>query len=166
VGEDGQFKKGVAMTPEIDNTGATTRLTFRNRDIRDEYFVIGTNYAAKYRMSRLALREQSPGGGQATVNSGRTQIRKVNLQFAEAGYFRVEVTPYQRPTYQYVFSGRKLGSAKSPLGVVSIDDGTFPFPVLARNSDVTIDLINDSYLPASFLSADWEAYYTTRSKRV
>ena len=166
VGEGGQFKKGVAMTPEIDNTGATTRLTFQNRDIRDEYFVIGTNYAAKYRMSRLALREQSTGGGQATVNSGRTQIRKVNLQFAEAGYFRVEVTPYQRPTYQYVFSGRKLGSAKSPLGVVSIDDGNFPFPVLARNSDVTIDLINDSYLPASFLSADWEAYYTTRSKRV
>lgn len=166
VGEDGKYKKGVTMEPEVDNTGVTTRLTFPNKDVRNEYFVIGTNYSAKYRFSRLSLREKSNGGGQSTVNSGRTQIRKVNLEFAKAGYFRVEVTPFQRPTYEYVFSGRKLGSAKSPIGDVSIDDGTFSFPVLAQNSNVTIELINDSYLPASFLSAEWEAYYTTRSKRV
>jgi len=166
VGEIGKFKRGVIMVPEVDNSGTNTRLTFKNRDLRNEYFLIGSVYTARYRLSRLSLREASTGGGQATVNSGRTQIRKVNLQYADAGYFRIEVTPFRRETYRYIFSGRKVGSAKNLIGDIAIESGSFSFPVLARNTDVDIEIINDSYLPAAFLGAEWEAYFTTRSKRV
>ncbi|WP_229803413.1 hypothetical protein [Litchfieldella qijiaojingensis] len=166
AGDGGNIKKGVVLKSSVDNSGTETVVTVSGKDLTSEAFFVGTRYTFRYRFSQLALRESSDGGGQSTVNSGRTQVRKMNLQFSEAGYFKIEVTPFRRQTYEYVFSGRVLGSARNLIGDISIEDGTFPFPIMARNTEVTIDITNDSYLPASFLSAEWEAYFTTRSKRI
>lgn len=166
ISDGGTIRRGVIINPEVDNTGKNTVATVRNLDLSDGFFFIGVAYTFRYRFSQLSLRENSSGGGTSTVNSGRTQVRKMNLQYSDAGYFRIEVTPFRRETYEYVFSGRKLGSARNLIGDISIDSGTFQFPIMARNTEVTIEIVNDSYLPASFLSSEWEAYYSTRSKRL
>jgi hypothetical protein len=37
---------------------------------------------------------------------------------------------------------------------------------MARNIDVTIELVSDEFLPFSILSADWEGMYVIRSRRI
>jgi len=101
-----------------------------------------------------------------TINSGRVQVRRMKLVASQSGYFRVEVTPFQRQTYRYIFSGRVIGSGNNVIGQPAVDDVTFSFPVNAKNDQVTIELVSDSHMPCAFLSAEWEAMFQLRSKRV
>ncbi|ARO29950.1 tail tubular protein B [Rhizobium sp. NXC14] len=129
-------------------------------------FFVGRNYVMRYRFSTFVIKEEAVGGGQMTVGEGRIQLRKANLTYDLSGYFRVEVTPLRRDTYSYIFSGRVIGSAKNVVGEVAVDRGRFAFPIMSKNDAVTIDLINDTFLPCAFLSAEWEALYVIRSKRL
>ena len=90
----------------------------------------------------------------------------MSVLYNNAGYFRVEVTPFRRGTYRYIFSGRVVGSGRNILGQAAIEEGKFSFPVMAKNDQVEIELINDTYLPSFFLSAEWEAFYVIRSRRL
>jgi len=166
TGQAGSLPEGIILKAQADNSGIWTKVTVPNRDLRNEAFAVGITYEFRYRLSQLALREPSAGGGQKTVTSGRTQIRKVKALYAASGYFRAEVTPFRRPTYEYVWAGRKVGSARNPIGSTAIDGGEFDFPVLARNDNVSIEFVSDSFLPVSLLGAEWECYFTTRSKRM
>lgn len=130
-------------------------------------FFMGLRYAFRYRFSTLVVREQSQGGGGLQpIGDGRVQLRKMTMTYSGTGYFRVQVTPKYRDPYSYVFSGRVVGSAQNKIGKVSIEEGVFPFPVAAKNDQVTIEVINDTHLPCAFLSAEWEAFFSIRSKRL
>ena len=72
----------------------------------------------------------------------------------------------RRSTSTKSFTGRNLGSVNNIIGQVSIDDGTFSFPVLAKSDQVDIELESDSFLPCVFQSAEWEGFYMLRSKRL
>lgn len=161
----GSRVEGRIIPYELDNTGVTSVL-WVDGDFVGQPFYVGKVYRFEYTFSQLALREGSSGGGEVTVSSGRTQLRKLAISYANSGYFTAEVTPYRRDTYQYVFSGRIVGSARNALGKISIEDGIFPVPLMAKNDQVEIKLINESFLPSAFLSAEWECYFTTRSKRM
>jgi hypothetical protein len=129
-------------------------------------FYIGRSYTLRYRFSTFVLKEEAVGGGQATVGEGRIQLRKASLTYDRSGYFRVEVTPFRRQTYQYVFAGRVVGSARNVIGEVALEAGRFGFPLMSKNDMVTVDIVNDSYLPSSVLSAEWEGLYVIRSRIV
>lgn len=129
-------------------------------------FFFGRSYTFRYRFSTFVIKEEAVGGGQMTVGEGRIQLRKASLTYDNSGYFRVEVTPFRREPYRYIFSGRVIGSAKNVIGQVAIEAGRFPFPLMSKNDLVTIEIVNDTFLPCAFLSAEWEAMYVIRSKRL
>ncbi|UIK00674.1 hypothetical protein LZK82_11250 [Rhizobium leguminosarum] len=52
------------------------------------------------------------------------------------------------------------------IGQTAIDKGRFSFPLMSKNDLVTVDIVNDTFLPCAFLSAEWEALYVIRSKRL
>lgn len=149
----------------VDNTGEFTVLAMQG-DWRETPFYIGKNYEFRYTFSTISVKEQADGGGQITVGSGRLQLRNLAVLYDDTGYFRAEVTPYRRETYTYTFSGRVVGSGENVIGDVSIEDGRFKFPVAGKNDQVTIELVNDSFLPSYFLNADWEGFYHLRSRRI
>lgn len=129
-------------------------------------YIIGVKYLFRYRFSPFVIREQAPGGsGMQAVSEGRLQIRKVSVAYSRTGYFRAEVTPIGRQTFSYVFA-RVLASLQSKLGESNLETATFHFPVVSKNDQVTIELVNDSHLPCAFLSAEWEGFYVLRSKRM
>jgi hypothetical protein len=64
------------------------------------------------------------------------------------------------------FSGHRLGVDSGTLGEFSLNTGRFRVPIMCRNVDAEIKIVCDSHLPASFTAAEWEATYTTRSRRV
>ena len=126
----------------------------------------GRKYTMSYSLSTITIKQAQATGGQKSDTEGRLQLRKVAFNYANAGYFRVEVTPAGRDTYSYVFSGKVLGSSSALLGSFNISNGRFIAPVVSRNIGTSIVLKNDSPLPSSFLSADWEGLYVKRSQAV
>lgn len=130
-------------------------------------FFAGVRYAFRYVFSPFIMREQAPSGtGSQAVTEGRLQIRKVRVAYSQTGYFKARVTPAAGQTYEYPFTGRVLGVNTNVLGQIALDTSQFEFPVASKNDLVTIELFNDSHLPCSFLSAEWEGFYTIRSKRM
>ncbi len=123
---------------------------------------IGQPYTARYRFSKLMLRETASGSGQVPVSGGRLQIRKMSLTYSNTGLFRVEVTPLYRDTYTYTHTGLTLGSGSAQVGAPAIDSGIFPFPVMCNNEEAQVEVVSDSFLPCKLLSASWEAMYNNR----
>lgn len=130
-------------------------------------FYFGVTYSFRYDFSPFIIREQAPGGqGMQAISEGRLQVRKLSLAYSATGYFRAEVTPLGRDTYKYPFAGRILASQNNKLGTTSLETGTFQFAVSSKNDQVNISIVNDNHLPCAFLSAEWEGFFTIRSKRM
>lgn len=128
--------------------------------------VFGRRYELRHRFSTLLVRSEASGGGLVAVTDGRLQLGVMRVNFTNTGYFRAEVTPLRRQTYTYPFTGRVVGSARSPIGRLALETGTFAFPIRTRNMDAIIDLVNDSPWPSRLLNAEWEGVFTPRGKRV
>lgn len=153
------------ILPVIEQSGNTVKV-FGKYDAQAVF--IGEQYEMRYRFSQQFLKESARDGrgAQALVGQGRLQMRFWSVIFEATGFFTVEVTPKYRGTSVYKFTGNLLGSGNNIIGVVPLEDGIFNFPVMSRNDQVTVDLVNNTFLPCHFLSAEWEALYTTRSRRV
>jgi hypothetical protein len=93
-------------------------------------------------------------------------MRTWTLVFEDTGFFSVAVTPKFRDTFLYKFTGTILGAGNNTIGSVPLADGKFTFMVQSKNDQVTIEVINDTFLPCHLLSVEWEALYTRRSQRV
>jgi hypothetical protein len=161
----GPFSEGQLFTEfDVIDQGTYTSLRLE-ADIGNQPFVIGRPYSFRYVMSPFTLREDSLGGGQKTVSDGRLQVRRASVLYNRTGYFRIEVTPDGRGTYQYTYSGRTLGVLGNVIGKISTEEGRFDFPVQSKNDRVRIELVNDSFLPSYVLSLEWEGFYHTLSRR-
>lgn len=167
TGKGGSKASGVIFEgfTRNDSNPSFTSLVL-NGDWRDEPFFVGRPYTFRYVFSQLNIKEESIGGGQLTIGEGRIQLRKLNILYSKTGFFKAIVTPFRRDPYTYTFSGRVIGSGLNILGKVSIEEGKFGFPIGSKNDQVRIELENDTYLPCYFLSAEWEAFFSIRSRRL
>lgn len=161
VTQSGQGRRAGQVLPFTVTNGRTVSITGTPVGV-----VFGRTYAMRYRFSTLLIREEASGGGQRPVTDGRLQIRKVTVLHAQTGYYRVEVTPTARDTYTYVFAGRTLGAAASPVGALAVESGEFSFAVASKNDEVSVEIINDSFHASTFLGASWEGFYTARARRI
>lgn len=129
-------------------------------------YAFGRKYTFTYQLSTITVRQNTQSGGQKSDTEGRLQLRKIAFNYSDSGYFRVAVTPSGRDTYNYIYSGKILGNSSSTIGSYSVSSGRFLLPVVSRNIGTVITLQNDSPLPSTFLSADWEGFYTKRSQAI
>lgn len=158
---------GVIHGVALQNVVATGDTIVADGDHSTSPVWLGETYLSKYTFSTAHIKEKSPGGGVATVGAGRLQLLTWSVVVANTGYFEAHVTHEHRAAPSiYKFTGRQLGSTSNVLGEIAIDSGTFRFPVLAKNTEVEISLQNETFLPFHFVSAEWEANYTIRSKRL
>lgn len=131
--------------------------------------IIGRKYLFRYRFSTIVPKRASRTGGEISDNVARLQLRNMQVNYADTGYFQALVTPKGRSTYTYTFTGKVLGldSAKVGLeGLTNFESGSFRFPIMAQNINADIELQTDSPLPCSFLSVDWEGFYAKRSASI
>lgn len=129
-------------------------------------YAFGRTYTMKYQLSTITVKQQAPGGGQKSDTEGRLQLRKIVFNYSDSGLFDIKVTPDGRETYSYTFSGKILGNSSATIGRYSIESGRFLVPIVSRNIGTDILIQNDSPLPSSFLSADWEGFFVKRSQAV
>jgi hypothetical protein len=120
----------------------------------------GVPYRFRYRFSEIVMKKENE-----PITIGRLQLRNLSVVYYDTGYFEAKVSPKNRDVSVVTFTGRVLGSINNTLGSVPLETGTFRVPVLAKNDQVTLELISDSFLPCAFQSAEWEGYYVLRSGR-
>jgi hypothetical protein len=125
----------------------------------------GRQYEFKYQLSPITVKTTA-GGMQKSDTEGRLQLRKVAFNYANTGYMKIQVTPVGRQTNEYVFAGRIIGNNTATIGDVELPTGRFPVPILTRNTNVNITVVNDSPVPSGLISADWEGFYVKRSQGV
>lgn len=127
----------------------------------------GVPYEFKYQFSNPFLRLGGGGGQKTAVSDGRFQVKNGNLTFNDTVAFDVEVTAPFRNKSVYKFSNYTLGRGDSIIDTLPIKSGTFRFPVLSRNDkELKIEIVNSTPFPSSFISMDWEAFYSSRARRV
>lgn len=170
---DGEYVAVVA-TGQPQKAGIVLPLTWEpltgNAKVAGDYsdcdLIVGRRYNFRYRFSTIVPKRASRNGGEQADNVARLQLRKMQVNYADTGYFQVNVTPQGRPTYTYTFSGKTLGLESATIGAINLATGKFPFPVMSQNTTVDIEITSDSPLPCAFLSADWEGFYSKRSRGI
>ena len=119
-----------------------------------------------YRFSQQRLTEGGAGNNAGEIVSGRLQLHHFYIKFEDTGFFQVEVTPENRDTSTHKFTGRLLGAASSSIGQINLETGTFRVPIMSRADRVDIDVKNDTFLPTQLSSAEYEAMFHIRSRRI
>lgn len=127
---------------------------------------LGINYSLVYKFSKPLLRAGGNGNARVSINDGRFQIKSGLITFSKTLYFRVEVVPQYRNTYTYSYTGPRIGTGGSIISSLSLQEGSFRFPVMSKNEGLVVTVINDSPFPCSLMTADWEGFYVTRAQRV
>lgn len=151
----------VGEIGEVLATG-TDYLTVEG-DWTDRKFFVGDTFDMRVRLSRIFMRKSQAGGGTAPVLGGRLQLRYLTLKYAGTGTFSLVVTPLHRSPSTMTSSGRQIG--ETVLNEVAVQpEGSFRFPVMCRNTDVEIDIVDSTHLPAKFQSMEWEGLYTNRDR--
>lgn len=157
----GTKKAGVVLPLKTDNVGS-----YVEGDYTGTALIVGCQYSLKYMLSPITMKTAQSGGGQKSDTEGRLQLRKIAFNYADTGFFDVWVKPHNRNIYKYRYTGKVLGAETAIIGQPSFDTGRFLVPVMSRNIDTQITIINDSPIPCSILSADWEGFYVKRSQAV
>ena len=166
VGATQTLKPGQKLTSTNLIDGTTSTITIADKDVRNSKFIIGEPYEMHYRFSSQRLTEASGGQKTGEIISGRLQLKHFYIKFENTGFFKVEVTPDHNLTSTQEFTGRFLGAASSSIGTVSLETGTFKVPVMSRADRVTIDVKNNTFLPTILSSAEYEAMFHMRSRRI
>ena len=159
------LKPGQLIATTNTTNGSTSTITATG-DYRNSKFIIGEPYEMHYRFSQQRLTESQGGSSAGEILSGRIQLHHFYIKFEDTGFFKVEVTPENRDTSTHKFTGRFLGAASSTIGSVNLESGSFKVPVMSRADRVNIDVKNDTFLPTTLASAEYEAMFHMRSRRI
>lgn len=137
-------------------------------DLTSSQFYVGERYTMTYEFSEPTLKEGTPSGGRVSIAGGRLQIKHWLLRYQDSGDFAVDVYEKNFGTLMstFAYTGRKVGGGSNLLGSTTLTSGDFRFPVMSKADRVRIIIRCDSFLPAQFLSAEWEGNMHLRSRRV
>ena len=152
----------VKTTNLIDGTTSTIEA---NGDYTNAKVIIGEPFDMHYRFSKQRITESAQQSS-AEIISSRLQLHHFYIKYEMTGFFKVEVTPEYRDTSTHKFSGRLLGAASSAIGEINLATGTFRVPIMTRADRVDIDVKNITFLPTLLASAEFEAMFNMRSRRM
>ena len=130
-----------------------------------DYVYVGNTYESKWKLSSIYKRQTTQSGGMKVVE-GILMLKDINLSYADTSYFRVLL----QPTYSTAiastleFTGIVDGTISSTMNKITPYSSTFLIPVISKNNEIDIVIVNDSYLPSGFLSLEWLGEFIIRGK--
>ena len=133
-------------------------------DVSHRTFFVGEDYEMSYTFSKPLFKPES--GGRTAAIQGRHQLRYGSLMFSNSGPFNVEVTQADGTKYEHQFSGKILGSPDTVLGTMTLSTGDFRFPIFSESDSVEIKITSNNPIGPRLESAEFEANYSTRNRRL
>ena len=131
----------------------------------------GEPFEFRYRFSRFQYKKEL-GGGKASVNYMRTQVRSAKLRYHETGYFEVHVFPEYRESGKYIFDGTVLAVRDSQIGQLASEDedaqryyeGVFNIPIMSRGNQCLVEIRNSTPHPCKFSTCEWAAILSGKTR--
>jgi len=174
--------KGNTKTLDVGETIETSTIAFNDKgttsvvtatgDYRNSKVIMGYEFSSMYVFSTQKLIDQKTN---APILGGRFQLLNFYLKYERTAFFETSVSSPNGGYSRYKFTPNLLGvrhstgstgSATQPLSKLRTQKGVFKFPVMAKADMTSIEISNRSFLPAQFLSAEYEAMYHSRSRRI
>ena len=126
-----------------------------------------------YRME-LQFSRQYPLDYQARpVTTGRLQLRTFTINYTGTAFFQTVVSPYGQalapdiedivPAKLTDFTGKVIGSADLQLNQPSYQTGSYSFQIYGDADQATVALVNETHVGSTFVSAQWEGFFFSRS---
>ena len=160
-----QTLKPATVIQSTNLTNGSTSTIEASGDYTNAKFIVGEPYDMHYRFSKQRITETLQQNS-AEIISSRLQLHHFYIKFEKSGFFQVEVTPELRDTSTHKFSGRFLGAASAAIGQLNLETGTFRVPIMSRADRVDIDVKNKTFLPTLLASAEYEAMFHMKSRRM
>lgn len=155
------LKAGTILNIEVKNGVAKVR-----KNLTGNRLLFGRKFSFRYRLSEITIKAATPTGGTKSDTEGKLMLRRLSVNFADTGYLKLTATPENRETRSKVFSGKILGTPSATIGEVGLSTSRISIPVFSKNVGTIIEIENDSPLPCSILSADWEGFFVKRSNAI
>ena len=94
----------------------------------------------------------------------RMQLRSFNVSFSDTAFFNFKVKAKDRDEVVSTYTAKEFGNSENTLGFLpNIDYGTKKFAVLSNAANVKLTLENDSHLPSTFQSGEYEIMFHYRN---
>jgi hypothetical protein len=127
------------------------------------YLDVGQPYTFKYGVSEQVFR---PVEGDNTTLA-RFQLRNMTFNFNDTGTFDVVNETVGRIPVSSNFTGRLLGQVSNIVGYAAVvDTGNHTVNIQSQATNAKITISNDTHLPSTFQSAEWEGFVVLRNKRM
>lgn len=154
----------LQVTQQQDVEWAGTHKIWVEGNYENETLMIGKVFESRWKLPIIYYRQQTQNG--TKVVEGTLMLRDINLCYADTGYFKAIVTPKYSTniTSEFEYTGKITGTDSATLGKISVSSGTFLLPIIARNEEVEIEIVNDGYLPSCYLSMEWLGDLTVRGQ--
>ena len=131
----------------------------------------GESFQFRYRFSRFQYKKEL-GGGKASVNYMRTQVRSAKLRYHETGYFEIHVFPEYRESGKYIFDGTVIAVRDSQIGQAAAADedaqryyeGVFNIPIMSRGNQCLVEIRNSTPHPCKFSTCEWAAILSGKTR--
>ena len=132
----------------------------------------GEIYNFRYRFTRFKMMREI-GGGKASANAMRTQIRQAKLRYHETGYFQVHVMAEHRPEGVYSFDGTVAAVRNAVIGKSATGEGSdaaryfegvFNIPIMSRGEQCMVEIRNSTPHPCKFSTCEWIGMVTGRAR--
>ena len=94
----------------------------------------------------------------------RMQIRSFNVSFSDTAFFNFKVKAKDRDEVVATYTAKQFGDSENILGFLpNIQYGDKKFSVLSNATNVKLTLENDSHLPSTFQSGEYEVMFHYRN---
>ena len=133
--------------------------------VSDLQCFIGVGYEFKLRYTTFFIKRASESGTD-TIPNYRLQLRNLRINYADTGEFQVNVHETGKPIHSYKMTARYTGYGNNIVSTHPLETGEFRVPIMGRNTDTTIEVVNGSPLPSAFNSTIWQGNVTYRYKHI
>lgn len=126
---------------------------------------IGVPYEFKFTYSTFFIKQTSQTGTD-TIPNDRLQLRFLHINYDNTGEFEVIVNATGKTPKHYKMTARIVGTPSNQVGIHPLETGEFRVPLMGRNTDTEVTVINTSPLPSAFNTTVWQALVTYKFRQI
>lgn len=115
--------------------------------------IVGIPYVMEAEFSTPYVRQQK-GQGEVVLLDARLQMRHLMIEYDDTRHFKTSLTLPGRP------------EVITEIFADDTEQGRERIPLMGKNTDIKLKLINDSPYASQFSSAEWAAIYQPKVKRM
>ena len=126
---------------------------------------IGVPYEFKFTYSTFFIKQTSQTGTD-TIPNDRLQLRFLHINYDNTGEFEVIVNATGKTPKHYKMTARIVGTPSNQVGTHPLETGEFRVPLMGRNTDTEVTVINTSPLPSAFNTTVWQGLVTYKFRQI